>query len=66
MEMTGEQVFTIIYDELSDKKYDNNNVGEKLLNDNDFYLELCGEVNRFDNEKQVIKKLKQLINKRSV
>lgn len=57
--MTGEQVAAIMYDELSHKKYDD--IADEILNDNDFYFELCGEVNRHDTEKEVIKKLKRLI-----
>lgn len=59
MEMTGEQIAAIMYDELSDKKYDD--IADDLLNDNDFYFELCGEVNRHDTETEVITKLKELI-----
>lgn len=49
----------IMYDELSKKKYDS--IADRLLNDYDFFITLCGEINRTDTEKQVIKKLVKLI-----
>ena len=57
--MIGEVVMDIMYDELSKKKYDS--IADRLLNDYDFFITLCGEINRTDTEKQVIKKLVKLI-----
>ena len=57
--MTGEQIADIMYDELSNKKYDD--IADEILNDKDFYNELCGEVNRHDTETEVITKLKEII-----
>ncbi len=49
----------IMYEVLSSREYDC--IADELLNDNNFYIELCGEINRTDTEKQVIKKLVKLI-----